>query len=133
MWQAANAALDLFRTRRGWLVFAAILVCTYSISVLVYVESAPDLGLCSAFSSSLKTAPAPRMFRPAVPGVIPQNGDKVIKLGNLDIGTWPDLLAAPRLLHDQAAALDDSELATMGAKRELIDNEKVTLVRAIPA
>jgi transcriptional regulator with GAF, ATPase, and Fis domain len=120
--------LNLLASRRTWLIFAGLIVCTYSVGVLVYVESAPDLGIRSAFSPHLKTSLAPSRFRPLLPGgLVPGHGDKVIQLGDLEIQTWPDLLAAPRKLYDHTQGEDDS-LPTW-AKRELVDGEPVTFVK----
>ena len=60
-WRASLAALStlpgqLF-TRRGLLILAGVLVCLYSVFVLVYVQAIPDLGLRTAFSTGLKAPP----------------------------------------------------------------------------
>ena len=54
----------------------------------------------------------------------------VVQLGHLKIASWPDLLTAPRLLQERTASASAEELATLGAKKQVIDGELVTLVRA---
>jgi transcriptional regulator with GAF, ATPase, and Fis domain len=116
--------------KRSWLMLVGLGVCCYALTVVIYVESAPDLGLRSAFSPHLKAAPSARMYKPANPGgAMPTGGDSVVRLGDLDINTWPDLLAAPRTLRDRLAAVQRSELPPW-ATRETVDGEEVTLVRA---
>src|SRR5205807_8503210 len=117
-------------TRRTWLILAGLVVCCYSVGVVFYVESAPDLGLRSAFGPYLKAAPAPRMFRPASPGgATPANGDRVVQLGDIQIVSWPDLLAAPRMLREHLTAAPGDPLPAW-ARHEVTDGEETTLVRA---
>ena len=49
-------------SRRGLLIFAGGVVCVYALAVLFYVQSVPDLGLKSVFSTEIKSAP--NVFRP---------------------------------------------------------------------
>jgi transcriptional regulator with GAF, ATPase, and Fis domain len=128
---AAKTIVDASKTRRGWLILAGVAACVYSVGVLVYVESAPDLGLRSAFSASLKVAPSSKLYQPNnSQDPTPQSGDRVIQLGDLVIDTWPKLLAAPRLMRDRTAGVDDERLAQLGAKRKTVNGEEVTFVRA---
>ena len=48
-------------SRRGLLIFAGGVVCVYALAVLFYVQSVPDLGLKSVFSTEIKSAP--NLFR----------------------------------------------------------------------
>jgi len=129
--QTARHVFGSLRTRRGWLIVAGLAVCLYSVCVVVYVESAPDLGLRSAFSSELKAPPVSRMYVPEnSQDPIPQSGDTVVQLGDLPIATWPDLLAAPRLLRDRTGGVPKESLPSLGAKREIVKGEEVTSVRA---
>src|SRR5436190_22591681 len=127
-WAArAKALAARWSAQRAWLVIAGLAVCCYSLGVVVYVESAPDLGLRSAFSPELKASPPPRAFRPANPGgAVPGNGDRVTRLGNIDIVSWPDLLAAPRNLRDRLAAAPPGPLPAW-ARRRATDGEELTL------
>jgi transcriptional regulator with PAS, ATPase and Fis domain len=52
----------------------------------------------------------------------------VVQLGDLEIDTWPDLLAAPRRLYDRTRIA--GEQLPAWAKRELVEGEEVTFVRA---
>jgi transcriptional regulator with GAF, ATPase, and Fis domain len=112
------------------LIIAGLVVCCYSVAVLVYVQMAPDLGLRSAFSAALKAPPSSRMYQPNPGEQLPQNGDVVVELGDLKIATWSDLLAAPRLLRDSTAGASNEALGALGAKREIIDGDVVISVRA---
>jgi transcriptional regulator with GAF, ATPase, and Fis domain len=122
--------LKALTTRRGWLTVAGLAVCCYSVGVLLYVEYAPDLGLRSAFSTSLKAPPSSRNFRPLVAGgPTPGMGDTVVQIGDLDIAAWPHLLAAPRILRDRTAGVPPNQWPAW-VKRDRVDGEDVTLVRA---
>jgi transcriptional regulator with GAF, ATPase, and Fis domain len=81
------------------LVLAGILVCAYAMAVVAYVQSIPDLGLRSAFGTTIRGSP--RGFQPENGGLEAREGDQVIKVGEKDILTWPDLLSAPRDLHKE--------------------------------
>jgi transcriptional regulator with GAF, ATPase, and Fis domain len=128
--QITLGAIDLLRTRRAWLILAGLVVCVYAVSVVTYVELAPDLGLRSAFSTTLKASPSRRMYHPDPPhDPMPQSGDEVVQVGSLRIQTWPELLAAPRLINDQIANLNGGDLSQIGVKQEFVDGEEVTSVR----
>ncbi|MCI0458836.1 MAG: sigma 54-interacting transcriptional regulator [Gemmataceae bacterium] len=88
------------------LIIAGALVCLNALAVLVHVQLVPDLGLRSAFSPMLKAAPRDNSFHPEPQGdPRPRAGDRVVKLGDLTIETWPDLLRAPRQLQARLASL----------------------------
>jgi transcriptional regulator with GAF, ATPase, and Fis domain len=107
---------------------AGLLVCCYSVAVVVYVQFAPELGMRSAFGTTLKAPLSSRWFTPLQPsGQTPVEGDRVVQLGDLNIHTWPDLLAAPRKLHDRTSG---AQPLPDWARRESVDGEQVTQVRA---
>src|SRR4029077_7624002 len=87
--------------RRGLLIGAGVFICIFSLAVLYYVQSIPDLGLRSAFGTEIKDTPV------VVEGVGPREGDLILKVGDLDIKIWPDLLAAPFLLKNKIASLPE--------------------------
>jgi transcriptional regulator with GAF, ATPase, and Fis domain len=113
--------------RRGWLTIAGLAVCLYALAVLNHVFTAPDLGLRSAFSPFLKVAPTTHTFQTTTEGQMPEVGDRVVRLGDLEINSWPDLLGAPRTLREMA---DPTKPLPAWALRKRIDGEEVTLVRA---
>src|SRR5262245_14749717 len=121
-------------TRRGLLILAGALVCLNAVAVLVHVQSTPDLGLRSAFSTALKAPP--REFRPDAGNPMPEAGDRVVRLGaggpekQIDVDTWPELLTAPRTLRDRLADVPPDKLADWGAKLVRENGEDVLLVRA---
>jgi transcriptional regulator with GAF, ATPase, and Fis domain len=103
-----SLALRLFRrftfsfSRRWLLVIAGILVCLYAVTVLLYVQTIPDLGLRSIFSRVIKGEP--RVLPDAdfpKPFERPKEGDEVLKVGDISIQTWTDLLRAPSSLRDK--------------------------------
>src|SRR4051812_5348095 len=119
-WHLLKSAMEPFARSRAWLALLGLFVCVYSVAVVAYVESAPDLGLRSAFGPTLKAPPSPSAFMPDHEGgPIPQSGDAVVQLGNLKIETWPELLAAPRILRERTEDKSDEELAPIAAKRQL--------------
>ncbi|HYV34075.1 MAG TPA: hypothetical protein VE988_00135, partial [Gemmataceae bacterium] len=109
-----------------------MLVCIYSVSLIIYVESAPDLGLRSAFSTSLKSPVSARVFQPAIAdGPLPQSGDQVVELGDLKITTWPHLLSAPRFLRERIMGFASEPLPADKFKRmPAADGEQATWVYA---
>src|SRR5262245_63893009 len=72
------------------------LVCLYGLAVLIYVQLVPDLGLRSAFDTTLKATP--RLY---FDGESPQAGDQVVRIGDKQIRGWADLLHAPFELQAQ--------------------------------
>jgi transcriptional regulator with GAF, ATPase, and Fis domain len=92
--------VSLFRafSRRGFLILAGIVICVYSIAVLLYVQAIPDIGLKSIFSLEIKGTP-----RPGPDGSQPMEGDIVKAVGNIKIEAWPTLLSAPIQLRKTVA------------------------------
>src|SRR5437899_1912876 len=88
-------------TRRSRLILAGAVVCIYSLSVLHFVQSMPDLGLKTIFNTQIKGAP--RFYKADGPS-LPQEGDTVEKVGDETIHTWPDLLNAPYRLREKLSA-----------------------------
>jgi transcriptional regulator with GAF, ATPase, and Fis domain len=97
-----HLALQLL-TRRGFLILAGISVCLYAISVLLYVQTLPDLGLRTVFSPILKTKP--RYSVPGSEGLQPREGDTVLMVGDIPIRTWADLLTVPLDLQGKLSPL----------------------------
>lgn len=114
---------DAFCTRRGLLVLAGVTACIYALVVLLYVQSIPDLGLQSAFGTSIKSQP-----RSWFDGVRPQEGDVVVQVGDIQIRTWADLLNAPFHLRER---LDEAEVYPSWARKEKIDDEPVDVVKVV--
>jgi transcriptional regulator with GAF, ATPase, and Fis domain len=121
---------DILKSRRGWLVAAAVYACCYAFAVLVYLVLGPDLGLRSAFSTALKAAPSAHSFLPGDEGLTPKPGDKVVKLGNQEIQTWSDLLAAPHRLRDQLGT-QSADSQQSWAKRENAAGVETIYVKAL--
>src|ERR1700676_2345037 len=71
-----------FFTRRGLLILAGILAFSYAVVILLYVQSIPDIGLRSAFTTAIMGQPEP------VKGLRPQEGDEVSMVGDIEIKTW---------------------------------------------
>src|SRR5438128_10114064 len=92
-------------SRRGLLILAGAVICIYSLTVLLYVQSIPDIGLKSIFSKEIKGTP-----RPGPAGSQPQEGDIVQQVGNIKIETWPALLSAPMQLRKTVASSASASL-----------------------
>ena len=95
-----NRLLTLVRSRQFLLVVVAVLACAYSLAVLLYVHMVPDLGIRSAFDTSVRRFDGDCI--PMVPGAsaTPEEGDSIVSLGDKSIATWPQLLQANRSLRD---------------------------------
>jgi transcriptional regulator with PAS, ATPase and Fis domain len=117
-------------SRRGLLFFIGFCVCVNAIAVVVYVQTIPDVGLRTAFSTDIKTSPREGSFYPVDPKRTPKGGDQVVWLGDAPIHTWPELLARPRQLRER---LWDPSLPFphQWAKRLSRDDEDVLLVKVI--
>jgi transcriptional regulator with GAF, ATPase, and Fis domain len=102
LWGDLCSAAFQLATRRGLLILAGTLVCLYAAVVLIYVQSLPDLGLRSSFDPILKDVP--HRFKAGPGGEQAQPGDRVVKIGDKPISTWPDLLGAPHYLAKRLAA-----------------------------
>lgn len=107
-------------TRRGLLVVSGIVAVSYAVTVLLYAQMLPDLGLRTAFSKAIRGPIAP------VEGPTPAVGDEVVKIGDLEIRWWPDLLNAPPKLD---AELQQVERWPEWAKKAEVAGERTVLVR----
>src|SRR5437588_228886 len=87
-------------SRRGLLVVVGVFICCYALAVVdyVYLRPMPMLDIRSAFSTTVLNAPPPS---PEPAGEQPLPGDKVVRVGNIAIHTWPDLLNAPQRLRNR--------------------------------
>jgi transcriptional regulator with GAF, ATPase, and Fis domain len=84
-------------TRRGLLILAGLFVFFNALGVLLYVQSVPSLGLRTAFGTALKAGPRKDLYHANQAGdPTPQAGDRVVRVGDLTIDTWPRLLTAPQ-------------------------------------
>src|SRR5437870_5514840 len=114
-WKTLSFLHAAFFTRRGLLILAGIMVFAYAVIILLYVQSIPDLGIRSAFSTVINSQPRP------YEGEIPQKGDVVYRVGDIPINHWADLLNAPFRLRDRLEASVSpeqkaKEMEQMGAK-----------------
>ncbi len=87
-------------SRRGLLVIAGVFVCGFALAVLLYVYlwPMPILDIRSAFSTKILNEPPPS---PEPAGERPLPGDVVLRVGELPVHTWPDLLNAPQRLSNR--------------------------------
>jgi transcriptional regulator with GAF, ATPase, and Fis domain len=122
-------------TRRGLLILAGLCVFFYALAVLLYVQSAPDLGLRTAFSVYLKAAPRKDRYT-AVGDLTPRAGDKVVLVGNVEIDTWPKILTAPQVIQQRLAGSPPNpvpEWANPGpeVKSNHPENEGALFIKAV--
>jgi transcriptional regulator with GAF, ATPase, and Fis domain len=116
------------RSRRGLLGLAGVLGFAYALGVLWYTESVPDLGLKTAFSPIIKAVPREVVVEPG--GLAPQKMDVVLKVGDRDIPTWPDLLQAPLKLQAELSQFSPGHLPPW-AKTVTGGGEEEILVRVV--
>jgi transcriptional regulator with GAF, ATPase, and Fis domain len=81
-------------SRRFWFAAVGVASLVYGLAILLYVPFIPDLGLPSAFGTSLKGNPTIFAFGEAEE-ILPRTGDRVVQVGDRPIQTWRDLLSAP--------------------------------------
>src|SRR5947209_6507951 len=93
-----------FPTRRGLLITAGIFAVLYAVIVLLYVQSLPDLGIRSAFGTTLNGPVFP--FRGETPG----KADVVVRVGDIPINHWADLLNAPFRLRERLNEVESKKL-----------------------
>lgn len=91
-----------FWQSRTWLILAGVLSCGYAIAVMIHVQFIPDLGMKSAFSRELRGLRRDVVVEPGQV-LTPQPGDLVIRVADLPIASWPDLLRAPQIMQQQVA------------------------------
>ena len=90
--------------RRGLLIFAGFLSCVYALIVLFYVPTIPDVGLQTVFGTTLKSSPqGPFLNDDRADQKRPQKGDAILRIGNVEVANWPDVLNAPFRLRDTIA------------------------------
>ncbi|MFO0964664.1 MAG: sigma 54-interacting transcriptional regulator [Gemmataceae bacterium] len=70
------------------------MVSAYSLYVLYFVQTIPDLGLRTIFTPVLRSSP---QVRPHLNEnqVLPQRGDQILSVGDISLKWWPHLLNAP--------------------------------------
>lgn len=90
-------------TFRSLLSILGIFVLFYSIAVLVYVQTIPDLGLTTTFDTKIKKLPPYASEN----SVHPELGDEVVQVDNVPIQTWSELVKFPIKLAEQGRHLGD--------------------------
>ncbi len=81
--------------RRAWIVAASCLVCAYTLGVLGYVLSTPEIGVRCAFTAVVNNFD-PEFMYPAGQEPLVEN-DTIEKIGDDKIANWPQMLR--RLIH----------------------------------
>jgi transcriptional regulator with GAF, ATPase, and Fis domain len=117
-------ALRHMLTRRGLLVSAGVFICLYALAVLysVYLRPMPTLDIRSAFSTTVLNAPP---LSPEPDGEEPRPGDKVLRVGDIPIHTWPDLLNAPQRVQKK---INRGQVEAAWFQRKTVDGGEVELV-----
>lgn len=113
-------------SRQGLLFLVGIFSCCYALAVLWHVHSLADIGIRSAFGTSIKGTP--RNVLPHEGGPLPQQGDRVVAVGDIPIRNWPDLLVAPQQLADQLEQAGWEMPPWVRRSREFNSEEKVTRI-----
>ena len=88
---------DRSRRRQFLLFFLGGGVVVYAAYVLIHVGASHEFGLPSILTPHLLGEPQGVEAKNGQP--LPQSGDLITKVGDLDIKTWADLLQAPGILH----------------------------------
>ncbi len=102
--------------RRLYIVVAALLVCTYALTVLAYVIATPEIGIRCAFT------PVVNHFYPAFldpPDQEPiQEGDAIVAVAGRPVENWPQLMRKLTVLIDQPAEPGGPDLLEATAHAE---------------
>ncbi len=100
-----SAFFSLLNRRTCFIALGAASL-VYGLAILLYVPTHPDLGLHSAFATTIRGEP--QNVTPGPEGRIPKTGDHVIKIGAKPIQNWRDLMWAPvelrALIHERGSA-----------------------------
>src|SRR5579862_7004207 len=101
---AIESVAAFILTRRGLLIVAGVVAFAYSVIVLIYVQAIPDIGIHTAFGTSLNSDAKP------IAGPTLEKGDVVLKVGGIPIQHWADLLNAPFRLRERIHELENAGL-----------------------
>lgn len=88
------------RTRQFLLAAAGTSACIYALAVLLHVYKLPDLGIRSAFDTSIRRFDGECLPDASGATRLPETGDTVLRLGGREIHTWPQLLQATRAFRE---------------------------------
>jgi hypothetical protein len=66
--------------RRAWIILATVLVCSYSLAVLVYVRATPEIGLRCAFTPVVNHFYPEFLYPPKQKEL--HAGDRVLQVGD---------------------------------------------------
>src|SRR5262249_43809852 len=79
--------------RKCLLLISGLVVTTYSVIVLLYVQSIPDIGLRAAFDTKVKRFETRYLEEDnGVPK--PDEGDRLVRLGDSVVQNWPQIFHA---------------------------------------
>src|SRR5262245_2727783 len=110
VWGLAHALwTDSIARRRAWILIAGTLVCLYSVAVLTYVLTLPEIGIRCAFTPVVNFV-YPDFLYPTGQKAPLKQGDRIVKLGDQKVETWSQLLRKMLLLRDEAPETDDVTL-----------------------
>jgi transcriptional regulator with GAF, ATPase, and Fis domain len=93
--------------RRAALITAGALVCLYSILVLLYAHSVREVGFRTAFDPVVRGFEGEFLALPSGQPLVPQPGDRLVKLGDREIDTWAQFIQVVRDLPSSAAKVQD--------------------------
>ena len=112
-------------TKRGLLILAGIFVCIYAIVVLIYVQTIPDIGLQTVFSTKLKISLHNEFNDNQT--VHPMRGDEIVRIGDNAVNNWADVLQAPFTLRDNL--VENSVNPPTWPSKRTINGAEVYLVK----
>jgi transcriptional regulator with GAF, ATPase, and Fis domain len=93
---------DKSHLRQFVLLALGISVIFYALFVLIHVSSSYEIGIRSILTPHIMGKPL--NAKEGKQAHLPNSGDLIVKVGNLDIHTWKDLLQAPGKLHQKISS-----------------------------
>lgn len=131
--ERAGSVAELLRQatvrRRLLIVCAGTLVCLYALSVLAYVLSIPDIGLRCAFTPEVNRVYREFLHDPDDPRGAKLVGDRIVRIGDHRVATWPEVLHALIDLRTDASTVVDDETALLAQEHTHVRLNGEELVR----
>ncbi len=123
------------RLRRTWIVAASILVGAYTLGVLGYVLTTPEIGVRCAFTTDVNKFD-PEFMYPRKQEPLRQD-DKIVQIADDKVDNWPQLLrkliqlgtVTPARVEATAADLADGKGEVAGKSYVQLDGQRIVRVQ----
>jgi transcriptional regulator with GAF, ATPase, and Fis domain len=96
---------DPITRRRGWILLAGCLICVYSLAVLAYSLTLPEIGVRSAFTPVVNFFYRDFLYPEDQEPL--RQGDRITELAGQPVETWSQLLRRTLVLREETPAVVD--------------------------